>query len=415
MKDLIHERIVANLDDICHWFSKQPLQEHTPFYSSFDMRDGGYKITNVDANLFPAGFNNICDVDREEAPALISRYFEKQNNSLGSDIKVALLTEEHTKNAYYWENVACIVKLLEGAGMEVRLCLPRKMEETLQVESSTGKKMSVFSWWSLKEQGFEPDFVLSNNDFSSHYEDWEQSSTVTNPPVIGGIITNPPWQLGWRWRKKSDYFFHFNALAQEWAQLIDVDPWVFQVRTQVFSGFSLSEEESLKGLAHEIQKQIDQLSQDYNQRKIKDEPVVFVKNNSGTYGMGIVAVRSGEEFLNLNYKSRKKMKAAKGGEGISEVIIQEGVPSFVLSESSVAEPVLYLIGNELAGGFLRTHKSKGVVDNLNSPGAVYKRLCVSDLKINVQNCPLENVYGWVAKLGVLALAREIKSKGHHPD
>ncbi len=105
------------------------------------------------------------------------------------------------------------------------------------------------------------------------------------------------------------------------------------------------------------------------------------------------------------------MKAAKGGGGISQVIIQEGVPTLLKQDDATAEPVIYMIGEQLAGGFLRTHSSKGPEESLNSPGAVYKRLCVSDLAINTPGCPMENVYGWVAKLGFLAIALEAQEKG----
>ncbi len=403
MKDFVHRQIIKNIDSVSDWFQQKSLHPYLPFYSSFDMRDSGYKITNVDANLFPAGFNNICEVDRDEAPNLVSQYLERCYN-LPKNAKIVLLTEEHTRNAYYWENIYQILNLLEGLGHKVKLCVPKKLEKDIYVQSATGRELIIVSWWQLKREGFVPDVVINNNDFSSHYEEWEASLQEEV------MLVNPPWQLGWRWRKKSDYFFHFNSLAETFAQIIDVDPWVFTVRTEVFSNFSINERGSRDSLASIIQTQIDELSEDYAQRKIDRKPTVFVKNNSGTYGMGIIAVSSGEEFLQLNNRARTKMKASKGGEGIGEVIVQEGIPSSLLSGQSVAEPVLYLVGEELAGGFLRTHKDKGVVDNLNSPGAVYKRLCVSDLKINVEGSPLENVYGWVAKLGVLALAMEIKSK-----
>jgi glutamate--cysteine ligase len=102
------------------------------------------------------------------------------------------------------------------------------------------------------------------------------------------------------------------------------------------------------------------------------------------------------------------MKAAKGGRDIEQVIIQEGVPSVVRSETSTAEPVIYMIGCELAGGFLRTHAEKSSTESLNSPGAVYKRLCVTDLYDDRARCPKENVYGWSAKLGLLAIGLEAK-------
>jgi glutamate--cysteine ligase len=140
-------------------------------------------------------------------------------------------------------------------------------------------------------------------------------------------------------------------------------------------------------------------------------PFLFVKNNSGTYGLAVIRVGSGEEIRAWNYKSRKKMKAAKGGAEVEEVIIQEGIPTHVRAEGVSAEPVIYMIGSELAGGFLRTHAEKSDTDSLNSPGAVFKKLCVSDLNVSLEGSPLENVYGWSARLGMMAIALEAEQMG----
>ena len=103
------------------------------------------------------------------------------------------------------------------------------------------------------------------------------------------------------------------------------------------------------------------------------------------------------------------MKAAKGGRDISEVIIQEGVPTVVRTpDGQTAEPCIYMIGCQLAGGFLRTHGEKGPQESLNSPGAVYKRLCIADLELKQEGCPMENAYGWVARLAFLSIAREVR-------
>jgi len=65
----------------------------------------------------------------------------------------------------------------------------------------------------------------------------------------------------------------------------------------------------------------------------------------------------------------------------------------------------------LVGAFLRTHQDNGVTANLNSPGAVYRPMCVSALDIEVAGKPMENVYGWSAHLGALALGQEFQSIG----
>ena len=150
------------------------------------------------------------------------------------------------------------------------------------------------------------------------------------------------------------------------------------------------------------------LQLEYNKRGIQEKPFVFVKNNAGTYGLAVIRVGSGNEVREWNYKSRKKMKAAKGGREVEEVIIQEGIPSIVKADGASAEPVIYMVGCEAVGGFLRTHAEKDSTESLNSPGAVYKKLCIADLGVSVERSPLENVYSWSAKLGLLAIALEGK-------
>ena len=159
-------------------------------------------------------------------------------------------------------------------------------------------------------------------------------------------------------------------------------------------------------LYHDARVRIDEIADKYRQHSITEEPYVFVKNNSGTYGLGVVEARKGQDVESWNYKSKKKMKASKGGGGISEVIFQEGIPSALREDNATAEPVIYMVGSELAGGFLRTHEKKDSHQSLNSPGAVYKKLCLSDLKVRAEGCILENVYGWVAKLGLIAISGE---------
>ena len=197
----------------------------------------------------------------------------------------------------------------------------------------------------------------------------------------------------------------------EFADVAQIDPMLFEVKTEFFEHFDIGDEKSKQDLATKVDTLIAALKMDYEKRGWKQTPFVFVKNNSGTYGLAVIKVESGKDVLEWSYKSRKKMKAAKGGKEVEEVIIQEGIPSIVESDGVVAEPVIYMIGSNLAGGFLRTHGEKSATESLNSPGAIYKRLCVSDLAIRPEGCPMENVYGWTSKLGALAITYEAKAMG----
>ena len=103
-------------------------------------------------------------------------------------------------------------------------------------------------------------------------------------------------------------------------------------------------------------------------------------------------------------------------------MIQEGVPTATLVQRLAAEPVIYLVGAELIGGFLRTNTERGIEENLNSQGMVFKKLCMSDLKrpdridetfggesdaSDDEEPVLELVYGSIARLSALATGKEL--------
>lgn len=395
----LHNQICINYEALAHWSQTTASQLHYPIYSSYDIRDSGYKVANVDANIYPAGFNNICPTDKETSINLFKKYIQKHYSF--SVKNILIITEEHTKNPYYLENVATISDLLTDGGFKVRLAFPKDLQETIFLESATGRKLEFGSGFAASSwfQDFKPDLIISNNDFSLPLEDWaSQLNTAMNPPR----------ELGWYQRKKSRYFKNYNNLVNEFSQIIKVDPFLLRVETEEFTEFNISSDQSRDSLADHVDQFLNNLKIKYNERRLSQDPFCFIKNNSGTYGLGVMKVNSAKEIKEWTYNARKKMKAAKGGKTIEQVVIQEGIPSVVTSEQASAEPVIYMIGCELAGGFLRTHAEKSSTESLNSPGAVYKKLCVTDLYDNRAACPKENVYGWSAKIGLLAIGLEAK-------
>ncbi len=405
MKELIHKHLVQHKNKLDKWLLEKSQGLDFPIYTSVDIRDGGVKLASVDANIFPGGFNNICDVDIQSDQALIKKYLLSHYKR--SELKILLLAEEHTSNKYYWENIKTLSDLLVSAGCDVRVGVPKDFEGVFPVTTPKNATISVYSARRkgntvVTSDGFTPELVVSNNDFSNPYSDWIQGLEV---PM------NPSRELGWFRRKKSDHFLFYNKLATEFSNIIDVNPWTFTVKTEL-AQVDFSDSATVEALAQQTQKFIDGLSEEYKStNRGCCDPVVFIKNNRGTYGMGILSVRSGEELLDLSAKERKKMGYSKGGENVQEVIIQEGIPTQISSDGVTAEPVIYLIGQDLAGGFMRTHKDKGPTENLNSPGAVFKRLCMSDLMVDVEGARLENVYGTIAKLNVLAIGLEAQAVG----
>ena len=52
-------KILCNHAKIEAWFRSQWNEHRPPFYGSVDIRNAGYKISSIDMNLFPGGFNNL--------------------------------------------------------------------------------------------------------------------------------------------------------------------------------------------------------------------------------------------------------------------------------------------------------------------------------------------------------------------
>lgn len=409
MKDLIHEKICKSRGALDQWFAEKIKGLYLPFACSFDIRDSSYKIAPVDANIYPAGFNNICDVDKDNAPTLVRDYLKKVYRFPINTI--CILTEEHSQNPFYWSNVSSIKKMIEEAGCAVFLTFPRSLTSDIEVRTATNEPLKVqrsevrSGLLYVEDQAI--DLIVSNNDFSLSYEDFIQ-------PLKTPI--NPPPGLGWHQRKKQQFFSEYNRLATDFCNIIELDPWHLTIETVEFPHFDLNDEDKKNHLIEAAEGLVKRLASQYERHNIKDKPYLFIKNSSGTYGLAVIEVREPRDILSWNYKSRKKMKASKGGRSVDEVILQEGIPTILTSDNSAAEPALYMLGDNLLGGFLRTHGEKGPTESLNSPGAVFKRLCVSDLHINLPGCPLENVYGWVARLGLLAIGAETAAKNiHYPE
>src|SRR6266581_3990883 len=76
----------------------------------------------------------------------------------------------------------------------------------------------------------------------------------------------------------------------------------------------------------------------------------------------------------LNRKQRNKMSVGKEGLQVTEVMIQEGVPTVETVDDGNAEPVVYMIDRYVVGGFYRVNTARGVDENLNAPGMHFKPL-----------------------------------------
>ncbi len=421
LKRHLAERIHNSRRELFEWQMELARKSPPPFYCSVDLRDSGHKIVPVDSNLYPAGFNNICPDDQRSASAVFRAQVSAYASHLGlkKDVqRILILPEAHTSNAWYIENLHYLNQILTDAGFETRIgwWSPEQPDEShrgpIELVSATQKKLQA---WPLEIHGsvasaggFEPDLILLNNDFSSGYP--KRLDTVEQPIL-------PSHTLGWHSRKKSRHFLHYNRLAADFARIVGVDPWILQIDTEEVDQVNFNEDIGLDRVTQSVARVLERTGQQYRERGITQEPFVFVKNNAGTYGMGILVVRSIEEISQINRRTKNKMSVGKNKLPIESVAVQEGIPTATLVDRLAAEPVIYLVGCDLIGGFLRTNTERGTEENLNSQGMVFRKLCMSDLqKPGIEEEPeeetgdqpvLELVYGSIARISALASGIEM--------
>src|SRR5690606_1981582 len=140
----------------------------------------------------------------------------------------------------------------------------------------------------------------------------------------------PSHHLGWHTRKKSEHFKYYNRLAREFAEIVGLDPWIFTIETEEVADVNFGEEIGLDRVAEVTDQVLKKTQIAYDRQGIKTEPFVFVKNNAGTYGIGIMVVHSADEIRNMNRRAKNKMSVGKNKRAIDSIAVQEGVPTATL-------------------------------------------------------------------------------------
>lgn len=361
-------KILANQTKIEAWFRRQWSEHKPPFYGSVDIRNAGYKMASIDMNLFPGGFNNLNPNFIQLAAHAAQDAVERSCPQAKS---VLIVPENHTRNTFYLQNVFALSNILRSAGFEVRLgSLNPEITEPTEFETALGEKILLEPLLRTRgrvhlSDGFSPCLILLNNDLSGG-----------TPDILKDIAQTvlPPLHGGWTTRRKTAHFAAYDEVAEEFAQLIDIDPWHINPYFEQISGLDFQEREGEDALAEAVERMLAKIRAKYDEKGIQDTPFVIVKADAGTYGMGVMSVKSAEEIRGLNRKNRNKMAKIKEGLEVNEVIVQEGIYTYETLNDAVSEPVVYMIDRFVVGGFFRVHEGRGTDENLNATGMSFVQL-----------------------------------------
>jgi len=408
----LEKRMLERDTAIEHWLRAHWLEHSPPFYASVDLRNAGFKLAPVDTNLFPGGFNNLnpafLPLCVQAAMAAIEKLCPEARNLL-------LIPENHTRNLYYLQSVARLSEILHHAGLNVRVgsLLPEVAAPT-EIALPEGPPLTLYPLRRLGAEGrrlgaedFDPCAVLLNNDLSGGVPDILRN--------LGEQWLIPPLHAGWATRRKSAHFAAYREVANAFADHIGIDPWLINPDFGVCGEINFQERTGEECLAYNVDLLLARIKRKYKEYGIDAKPFVIVKADAGTYGMGIMTVRDSSEVVGLNRRQRNKMAVVKEGLQVTEVMIQEGVPTVETLDDGTAEPVVYMIDRYVVGGFYRVNTARGADENLNAPGMHFKPLafdtgCTLPDAAQSPDAPPNRfyAYGVIARLALAAAALELE-------
>jgi glutamate--cysteine ligase len=407
----LEQRMLESMPAIERWFRLEWMEHTPPFYSSVDIRNAGFKLAPVDTNLFPGGFNNLTadmlPLAVQAAMAAIEKICPEAKNLL-------LVPEKHDRNKFYLMNLQRQVQIFSLAGLNVRLgTLDDSITEPTTLDLPDGSHLTLEPLLRTKRRlglkNFDPCTILLNNDLSAGV-----------PQVLENLHEQyllPPLHAGWGTRRKSHHFHAYEEVAKKFAKLLGMDPWLINPMYNRCGEVDWEQDQGLDCVQTQVDALLGKIRRKHKEYGINEKPFVVVKADNGTYGMGIMTVRDAKELDDVTRRAKNKMAVVKDGQEVSEVIIQEGVPTYERVNDAVAEPVVYMIDRYVVGGFYRIHADRGIDENLNAPGSSFVPLAFAGShhlpkpgeKPGASAPNRFYMYGVIGRLAMLAAAYELEA------
>jgi len=372
------------------------------------LRHSSYKISAIDTNCYPAGFNNLSDSGKNTAENLVKKFLS--NNFLSSLKNIFIIPENHTRNMRYLENLAIIVEILQRQNCQVFiatynpeitlktvLTLENQSTITLYPLQKISGKLAIID---DSKQNIFADLAILNNDLTNGV-----------PEILNNVSTpiNPPLAMGWHQRTKSQHFTIYNQTADEVAKILNLDPWLISSMHEHCEDVDFKESIGIECLAKNVENLLKKIAEKYLEYNIKDEPYCYIKADNGTYGMAVWSVSNPQDVIDINKKERNKMNMLKGSTQTSKVMIQEGIITADKINNNPCEPMIYMINGEVAQNLFRTNDSRDERISLNASGASFYNLENLPPKNNFTNS--ENnfiiVYELIAKMASLSSSIEL--------
>jgi glutamate--cysteine ligase len=407
----LEQRVLDSMPAIERWFRLEWMEHTPPFYSSVDVRNAGFKLSPVDTNLFPNGWNNLTPemlpLGVQAAMAAIEKICPEARNLL-------VIPENGNHSSFYLANLAQLQRIFNMAGLNVRLgSIDPALKKNTTFELQSGEKLTlepvIRGKRRLGLKDFDPCTILLNNDLMAGV-----------PGILEDIHEQyllPPLHAGWPTRRKSTHFKCYEEVAKRLGKLLGVDPWLIYPLFDRCENVNLEESTGLDCLQNQVDVVLTRVKRKYKEYGIKEKPFVVVKADHGTHELGIVTVRDGKDMQGLQERIQTLSKGRKTPFLAHDFMVQEGVQTQERVNDAVAEPVIYMMDRYVVGGFYRVHAGRGVDENLNAPGSGYVPLAFEHstqlpqpgVKPGVSVPNRFYMYGVVGRLAMLAASYELEA------
>jgi glutamate--cysteine ligase len=367
----LEQRVLESMPAVERWFRLEWMEHTPPFYSSVDIRNAGFKLAPVDTNLYPGSWHNLTPEMLPLAVQAAMAAIEK----ICPEAKNLLVIPENTRNISYLANVVQLQRIFRMAGLNVRVgSIDPAIKKATTIELPQGDTVTLEPVVRTKRRlglkNFDPCTILLNNDL-----------TAGPPGILEDLHEQyllPPLHAGWSVRRKSRHFQSYEEVAKRFGKMLGIDPWLVNPLFNKCGEVDFAREEGMDCLRTNVDAVLAKVRKKYKEYGINEKPFAIVKADNGSYGMGIMTVRDVKELDQIQERTRSRMATTKGGQQVTEVIIQEGVLTAERIHDAVAEPVVYTMDRYVVGGFYRVHAERGIDENLNAPGASYVPLAFAE-------------------------------------
>ncbi len=405
----LEQRVLESMPVIERWFRLEWMEHTPPFYTSVDLRNAGFKLAPVDTDLFPEGFNHLTaqmlPLAVQAAMAAIEKICPEAKNLL-------LVPDNRCDNSFYLMHLQRLVLIFTQAGLNVRLGSPDpELTAPHRVDLPDGSDLLIEPLQRkrgrLGLKDFDPCTILLNNDLRGGVP--RQLQNLHEQYLL------PPLHAGWAVRRKSKHFQSYEEVAKKFAKLLGMDPWLINPMAARCSAVEGTSAAGLDCVQTQADAMLAKVRRKFKEYGINEKPFVVVKADAGGLGAGVLTVRDAREID--GGRLARALSRPEGQPGVTDVIVQEGVPTYERINDAVAEPVVCMIDRYVVGGYYRVHADRGIDENLNAPGSSFVPLAFTEshrlprrgVKPGASAPNRFYMYGVIGRLAMLAAAYELEA------